>query len=438
MKNPREVALKGLINLRRSGTWPDLFLKQETKDLSPQDGGLCAEILYGTLENINLLDFYLAHFSTVKLKKLMPQVLDILRLTTYQIVFLDRIPPSAAVNEGVKLVKKYARPAEKYANGVLRTISKNKEVLPPVPKDDFAEYLSISYSHPKWFAKEMLQKLGEQEAEALLKANNGRAAVTARVNTLKTTVTELLFALEEEGIQAEKCQEVANVIVFDKGGNPADTRLFKDGHYYIQDIAAQLAVLALDIKRGETVIDLCAAPGGKSLIAAQELHNEGKVYAFDVHAHKIELIADNAKKYGAAVIEAKLSDSTVFCEEYANRADKVICDVPCSGMGVIRKKPDIRFKKQEELADLPQIQYKILCNGGNYLKTGGTLVYSTCTVRHQENEAVVERFLKEHTNFALVPLKLQDKTIPEGFTTLYPHRDGCDGFFIAMIRKIKE
>lgn len=435
MKNPREVAVKGLINLRRSGTWPDLFLKQEARDMSPEDGGLCAEILYGTIENISLLDFYIDHFSSMRLKKIMPQVLDILRMTTYQIVFLDRVPASAAVNEGVKLVKKYAYSAEKFANGLLRTISRSTHELPQVPKEDFAQYLSVQYSHPKWFAKEMIQALGKEEAEALLVANNGRPPVVARVNTLKTTVTELLFALEEEGIKATKYDAVSNVIVFDKGGNPADTRLFKAGHYYIQDVAGQLAVLALEAKRGETVLDLCAAPGGKSLIAAQEMHNEGKVLSFDLHEHKLNLIADNAKKYGTTIVVAKQLDSTVYQGDYAQIADKVICDVPCSGMGVIRKKPDIRFKELEELESLYDTQYAILCNGAKYLKPGGRLVYSTCTVREQENGAILQRFLKEHGNFELVPLNLQTKVVQEGYTTLYPHRDGCDGFFIATVRK---
>ena len=200
MKNPREVALKGLINLRRNGTWPDLFLKQESADMSPEDGRLCAGILYGTLENINLIDFYISSFSSIKLKKIMPQALDVLRITAYQVIWLDKIPDSAAINEGVKLAKKYASSASGFVNAVSRAVAKNKDSLPEVPKKDFAEYLRIKYSHPVWFIKEMIEHIGETEIEQLLIENNKTPKITARINTLKTNLDDALAMLEKEGV----------------------------------------------------------------------------------------------------------------------------------------------------------------------------------------------------------------------------------------------
>lgn len=440
MKNPREVALKGLMNLRRSGTWPDLFLKQELRDMSSEDGRLCASILYGSLENINLIDFYIDFYSNIKIKKIMPQVLDILRMTVYQIIYLEKIPDSAAINEGVKLVKKFGGlSATGFANGLLRTISRQKDSFPQVPKGKIKEYLYIKYSHPKWFISEMIDTLGEKETEELLKANNEIPSITARVNTLKISTVELIKTLQEEGAEVQKSDELSGAVLFGSGYNPIKSKAFEDGLLYVQDMSSQLSVTALEPKRGSTLIDMCASPGGKSIMACQLMKNEGKIYACDIYEHKIKIIRENALKYGAEIIKAQLRNGTIFYEEFDRLADYIICDVPCSGMGIIRKKPDIRFKAEEDVKGLPNVQYQILCNAARYLKVGGSLVYSTCTIRKQENEQVVSRFLSEHKDFELTPFLLPfDIKGDKGYVTLYPHRHGFDGFFIAKLRKKDE
>ena len=437
MKNPRETALKGLIALRRNGTWTDLFLKQEGEGMSSADLKLCAEILYGTVENMSLIDYYIGCFSRVKTKKMVPQLLDALRMTVYQIVFLDRIPDSAAINEGVKLVKKYASyNLSGFANGVLRSISREKDSLPPVPKDNFAEYLSVRYSHPLWFAEEMTGEIGAEETEKLFEADNAKPAVTARVNDIKISADELIGVLKEEGIEAQKAEELSNCIVFKSGTGVASSKAFKEGLFYIQDMASQLAVMALNPQKGDMLIDMCASPGGKTLAAAQMMQNEGSITACDIHPHKIQLIRENAEKYGANIVKAVLRDGTKENKEFLKTADRVICDVPCSGMGIIRKKPDIRFKKKEDIEELPNIQYKILENAASYLKKGGRLLYSTCTVRSAENEKVFKRFLENYSEYEAVPFELPYSiSAPKGFVTLYPHRDGFDGFFISLMER---
>lgn len=436
MKNPREVALKGLINLRRNGTWPDLFIKQESADMSPEDGRLCAGILYGTLENINLIDFYISSFSSIKLKKIMPQALDVLRITTYQVIWLDKIPDSAAINEGVKLAKKYASSASGFVNAVSRAIAKNKGNLPAVPEKEYAEYLRIKYSHPMWFINEMIEQIGEAETEQLLIENNKTPKITARINTLKTNLDDALAMLEKEGVKGANKTELNNAIIFENSFNPVKSKTFTEGLIYVQDIASQLAVTALEPKCGDTVIDMCASPGGKSLMAAQLMGNTGKIISCDIHEHKIQLLKDNAEKYGASIMTAQLNDGTVLNESFIDKADKIICDVPCSGMGIIRKKPDIRFKKEEEVKELPEIQLAILKNAAKYVKAGGYIAYSTCTVRKAENEDVVNQFLASDKNFELVPFELPYGINAEsGYVTLFPHREGCDGFFIAKLRR---
>ena len=436
MKNPREVALKGLINLRRNGTWPDLFLKQESSDMSPEDSRLCAGILYGTLENINLIDFYISSFSSIKLKKIMPQALDLLRMTTYQIVWLDKIPDSAAINEGVKLAKKYASSASGFVNAVARSVSRNKESLPDVPKKDFKEYLRVKYSHPLWFIEEMTAQIGEAETEQLLIENNRTPKTTARINTIKTNVEDALKMLSEESVSGLNKTDLDNAIVFENSFNPVKSKTFTDGFIYVQDIASQLAVTALEPKSGDTVIDMCASPGGKSLMAAQLMENNGKIISCDIHEHKIQLLSENAEKYGASIMTAQLNDGTVFNKSFAEIADRIICDVPCSGMGIIRKKPDIRFKKAEEAKELPAIQLAILKNASEYVKAGGIIAYSTCTVRKEENEDVVNTFLAENENFELIPFELPfGIKADKGYHTFYPHREGFDGFFVAKLRR---
>ncbi len=439
MAAARETALRALISFRREGAWPDLYLKKACEGMGREEAALCSRLTYGVLQNRAWLDFLIGSFSARPVEKLTPQVLDALRLGAYQLVFLSRIPHSAAINESVELVKKHANPgAAGYANGVLRSIQRNLESLPQVPRDNELDYLSVTYSHPKWFVGKMKKRLGFDGCEALLRANNDIAPVTARVNTLKTDRESLLVRLSDQGIAVRPQPHLENALIFDSMKGVLQCEELKNGLFYIQDLASQYCVEALAPRPGESLLDLCAAPGGKSMLAAQMMENKGSILSMDLHPHKSDLIARNAETYGVTCLQTVPADASKRREALVGRADAIICDVPCSGMGVIRKKPDVRYKDGDHIKVLPPLQRAILENAGAYLKPGGRMVYSTCTVLKEENEAVVEAFLTDHPEFSPEPFDLPGIGRAEsGMLTLWPHVHGTDGFFMAKLVKTR-
>lgn len=438
----RAAALAGLKAQRTQGTWPDQFVKKELGQwgLSRQDTALAVQLLYGTLQNRQLIDFYLASYSSRKLQKIMPPVLDALRLGVYQLVFLDKIPASAAVNESVRLARRSGGPqAAGFANAVLRQVAANRDHLPLVDQADFAAYLSTRYSHPLWFAQRMLKILGPEGAERLFAADNQVPPVTVRVNTLRTDPAALGQALEGERVRSTPHPWLPDCLVMETGGNLTETQAFQKGLFYIQDPASQLPPWALAVQPGEDVLDLCAAPGGKTMIAAQMQRGQGKLLAMDIHGFKCEELLQTSRRYGIENLEVRAADSAVFQPGLEGAFHKVICDVPCSGMGILRKKADIRFKQAGDVEGLPGLQKRILSCAGAYCKPGGTVVYSTCTVLPEENEQVVQAFLAENPAFSLAPLVLPGLgEEPRGWRTLYPHTDGTDGFFLACLRRNQE
>lgn len=428
----RELALQALIRFRRDGAWPDLYLKKEGEKLSANEMALASALTYGVLEQRLLLDFYLQSYSKMPLKKVMPQVLDAMRLAAYQLVFLQRIPASAAINESIKLVKKQANPrAASFANGVLRNLSRNLEVLPMPDFSSKAETLSVRYSHPQWLVERLLEQVGEIECEAFLRENNQQPPVVLRVNTLKTTMEQLLPLLPG----AEKHPYLPDALVCDSVREYLRTEAFQKGLFSVQDGASQLCVHALSPKPGDKVLDLCAAPGGKSILAAQMMCCKGDLLSYDLHAHRAELIRKSAEKMGVTNLNAFAADSTVLDDSLLECADAIICDVPCSGIGIIRKKPDVRYKKAEDVDGLPQIQLQILLNGLKYLKPGGRLVYSTCTVLEAENQKIVDAALAQRSDCVLESFTLPGIGTVNGAITLWPQVHGTDGFFLAKIRK---
>ena len=437
----RSAALAGLKAQRTQGTWPDQFVKNQLPGfaLEGKDAALAARLLYGVLQNQQLIDFYLAQYSKIKLNKIAPQVLDVLRLGVYQIAFLDKIPAWAAVNESVNLArKKGGQRAAAFVNGLLRAVAAQSQAgrLPEPDRGDFPQYLSVRYSHPLWYVRQMIEILGPQETEALCAADNQTAAVTARVNRLKTDAEALIGLLAGQGIEAEAHPWMPDCIVFRSGGDLTACPAFQQGLFYIQDPASQLPPWALEIHPGENVIDLCAAPGGKSLIVAQMQQCKGNLLAMDIHGFKCEEMEKTARRYGAENLKTMEADSSRLRPELLERADKVICDVPCSGMGILRKKADIRFKAEERLADLPELQGKILDCAAAYCRPGGRVVYSTCTTLPRENEEVAAAFLARRPDFALAPLTLPGGMgAAQGYRTFYPHREGVDGFFIACLER---
>ena len=439
MLSARETALRALISFRRENAWPDLYLKKACIGMRAEEAALASNLTYGVLQNRAWLDFLLSSFSARPLDKITPQVLDALRLGAYQLVFLNRIPHSAAVNETVELVKKTANAgAAGYANGVLRALQRSLDNLPEVPREPLLDYLSVRYSHPKWFVGKMNKRLGAEDCEALLQANNTPVPVTARVNTLKIGKDALLEHFAKVGIEAHPHSALPNAIVFDSMKGVLQDDSLQQGLFYIQDVASQLCVEVLQPQPGETVFDLCAAPGGKSMLAAQMMEDQGRLLSMDLHPHKSDLIAQNARTYGITCLQTIPSDASKLRDTLVEQADGIICDVPCSGMGVIRKKPDVRYKDGDHIKVLPPLQLSILENAGKYLKAGGRVVYSTCTVLKEENEGVVQQFLAAHPEFELEPFDLPGiGRVEEGMLTLWPHVHGTDGFFMAKLRKAR-
>lgn len=406
-----------LYDIEYSGAYSNLALKKAlTADISPQDKAFITTLVYGVTDKKITLDYIIGKRSKLKLKKISKYILIILRMGIYQLKFMDKIPESAAVNESVKLAKRYGHGASAgFVNGVLRNAAKTEIEYPT----DKTEYLAVKYSFPLELCTKWINDFGYEFTENLLKAFSEPPRLTLRPNTLKTTADELLSKLNEKGIKAG----ISDDYIAADGFDIAHDELYKGGFYTVQDAAAMTASKVLSPKEGETVIDMCAAPGGKTTHMAELMRNKGRIFAFDVHEHKIDLIRKNAERLGITIIDAKIGDGQKYNEKYRNTADKILCDVPCSGLGIIRRKPEIKYNR-EDTARLPKIQRAILDNAAKYLKAGGELVYSTCTIEKEENEQVTEGFLKYNPDFE----KLFEKTF-------YPHTDNTDGFYICKIKR---
>ena len=435
----RETALRVLVSCRTNGAWADAALKaQLNRDgLSPQDAGLCSRIVYGVMQNQLLLDFYIGAYCSQKPDHLQPPLLDILRMGAYQILYLDKIPDSAAVNESVKLAKLFKRgQASGLVNAVLRKISQNKNNLPAIPERDAERYLSIRYSHPKWLVKRLVKLLGREEAECCLAANNEVAPLTVQVNPLNTTMEALTAELNALGVTAKPHDWVSGCLELSGVGDLTALSPFQEGKFLVQDPAARLVSLIADVKPGQTVLDVCAAPGGKSFSAAFAMENRGRVVSCDLHENKLKRIQEGAARLGLSCVETMAADGRIQKPEWVSAFDTVLVDVPCSGLGIIRKKPDTRYKKADDLFALPVIQTAILENAATYVKPGGTLIYSTCTILPEENEQVTDAFLAEHPDFSREIFTLPSPVgETDGQLTLWPQRHGTDGFYICRMRR---
>lgn len=433
----RETALNVLIACRKEGGWSNGVLKEYiARDrLDRKEAALASRLCYGVLQNRYLLDHYLQQLLTGKLKDLHPAVRDILHMGLYQLYKMDKIPESAAVNESVQLAKKYCgkvRSASGLVNAVLRNAVRSKGNLKePTGWQE-------QYSHPQKLIDLLKSYVGGKRMAAMLQANNDIPPMVVQVNTLRTTAAELTELLAQEGVAAQPHRWLKDSLVLTGTGNIEHLQSFQKGLFYVQDAAAKLSVLCAGLtEQTEKVLDCCAAPGGKSFAAAMAIGGKGSITSCDVHAHKTTLIQNGAARLGFANIRARQQDATVFVPQWENAMDAVIADVPCSGYGIIRKKPDIRYKDPNTMKDLPQLQLQILCNQARYVKPGGLLLYSTCTLVREENEGVVEAFLRNHPEFKTEPLPLPD-TFPKnesGMLALVPGEYDTDGFFICRLRK---
>ena len=436
----REAALKALAAARKSGAWSEIYLKNLMQDgvLTGREAGLAYRICMGVLQNKTLCAYLIDSVSTIRLEKMQPMVADILLLSAYQLLLMDRIPPHAAVSEGVELCKKYggAR-ASGLVNAVLRRIAAMRG-KPFEIRETGAKRLSILYSHPQWLVEMYMQRLGEDGCAALLAASNAPCPADLQVNTLKADTAAVQQALAAQGVDTCVHPWLPDCLCAVDFGNLTELSAFQNGQIYVQDAAARLAIRAAALRPGMRVIDGCAAPGGKSFSAAVDMRNTGHILSCDLHGKKLGQIASGAQRLGITIIETRAADGRVPASELVNTADAVLADVPCSGLGVIRKKPDIRWKDPVPLQALPDIQLAILKNLSTYVKPGGTLLYSTCTVLQRENEDVVRAFLSD-APFETVPLNLPGGiSAPDGMVTLWPHIHGTDGFFICKLRRTDE
>lgn len=437
----REAAMLALNACQRQGGWSDGALKKQLSaaELSGRDAALATQLCFGVLQNQMLLDFYLSKFSNIPLKRMEGKVVQTLRLGAYQMLFLTRIPHSAAVNSAVALVKAHCKNprAAGMVNGILRSMERSLQNMPVIPQGDPVAYLSTLYSHPEWLVKEFILSLGEEETAQLLAADNSQPPTAVMVNTTRTTAEALKAMLEADHVEAEPHPWLENCLLLSRTGDLERMEAFQQGLFYVQDPASRLSVLAAGAKPGMRVLDCCAAPGGKSFAAAIAMENQGDIVSCDLHPHKKKLIQAGADRLGLTIITPKTADGKMFRPEWERAFDLVLVDAPCSGLGVIRKKPDIRYKDPAPLADLPAVQLDILRNAARYVKPGGTLMYSTCTLLYRENGEVVETFLAENKAYKAEAFTLPGPVGPvqSGSVTLWPHRHGTDGFFISKMRR---
>ena len=438
MGSARETAVLTLAACERQGAWSDGYLKRTIREqgLDRRDGALAARLCYGVLQNKLLLDWRLAQVCSMRLEKLEVKVLCGLRVAAYQLLFLDRIPPSAAVNEAVKLAKRHSRNprASGLVNGVLRSLLRQGKNL-DIQDDDKLKYLSIQYSHPQWLVEEFSTLLGLDGAQQLLAANNEQPFTSAQVNTLKTTPERLAERLWAEEVEVRPHPWLEGCLLLIGTGDLERLDAFRRGEFYIQDAASRLAALAAGITPGQRALDCCAAPGGKSFAAALLMENQGELVSCDIHPHKIKLLEAGRDRLGLSVITPTLQNAAQAREEWLDSFDLVFADVPCSGLGIIRKKPDIRYKDTEQLKGLPKVQRSILDNCARYVRPGGVLLYSTCTVLDQENNGMVDAFLEDYPEFELEPFALPHLGKQPGRITFWPHIHGTDGFFVAKLRR---
>lgn len=420
--NDRFLAFKILSKIEHDKAYSNIAVDTVLNNNDAVSAPFVCKLVYGVIERKITLDYILSKFLSQPIKKLNPQVLTVLRMGAYQLKFMDKVPESAAVNESVKLVKKSkCGYASGLVNSVLRKVAQYKIEYPD--KSDFLYYLSIKYSCPVSLAEHFVNDYGETEAENILNATIGDVPLYVRANTLKTSANELVESFKNCNIEATVSQEIRDAVKIVDGDGVFKSQLYKNGLFHAQDLASQKCIEALDVQKNDVVFDMCAAPGGKSFTMAEIMENQGQIFSFDLYDHKIKLINDGAKRLGIDIINAQIGDASEFCERLP-KADKILCDVPCAGLGVIRRKPEIKYKDFAFVDKLTELQYNILNNASLYLNDKGVIVYSTCSLSKRENEDICNRFLAVHKEFK-----------NGGFVTLLPSENGSDGFFFARLIK---
>lgn len=439
--NPRKTAYNVLMRVEGEGGYSNISLNAAlgSAKLEPRDKAFVTKIVYGVLENSYYLDYIIDNYSKVRSSKLEAGVRCILRMGIYQINFLDT-PDSAAVNESVNLAKKLKLfRATGFINGVLRNyIRDGKSVRLPDPQKDMLLYLCVKYSCPMWLVDLWQRAYGGKICEGILQSLSERPPIFARVNTTKILPDELIKSFTESGVKAVKSEIIPDCLLLENTGSVRELPQYVRGEFHVQDGSSQLCCIIAAPDIGYRIYDVCAAPGGKTFTLAELMDDSGEIISCDIHPHRVELIAEGAKRLGLECIRATVRDA--LSEIAESSADLVLCDVPCSGLGIIRRKPDVKQKSPQELDNLPELQYKILENSARLVKKGGKLVYSTCTLNPEENAGVLEKFLEAHPEFEPCPIELPDGIVrmidePNNMLTVFPQMANTDGFFISIIRR---
>ena len=452
----RELALKILYKIDKEKAYSNIVLNeminQNKKELTNKDIGLISEIVYGTTTWKLTLDEIIKKYSKIKLKKISPWILNILRMGIYQIVFLDKIPKSAAVNESVNLAKRYGhKSSSNFVNAILRKVTvKDYEEFFQL-KDDI-QRISITNSMPIWIIEELAKQLGDiKKVEEIAINSNLRPHLSIRINNLKIAKNknieqELIKKLEEKNIEVKQGL-LEDFLILKNAKNIENMEEFRQGLFTIQDETAGLIPIILNPSKTDLILDACSSPGGKTTYLAEMMENQGIIEAWDIHEHRTKLVENTAKRLGITNIETKVNDATIYNEKYKEKFDKILLDVPCLGLGVLKRKPDIKWQKsKEDVEEITKTQKQILENCSQYLKKGGELVYSTCSILKEENENIINNFLKVHENFYTEKINIEEnkKIKNKEFFKKYITNDNClqvyqnketDGFFICKLKK---
>ncbi len=443
----RKIAYEILMDIEVNNNYSNISLNSHLSKakVDNRDKGLITELVYGVIEKKRYIDYIINKVSKIKVRKMENSVKIAIRLGVYQIVFLDRIADYAAINESVDIIKKIDKRASGFVNAILRNVVRKKDDICKI-NDNTTENIAIKYSYEKWIVDRLIGEHGLARAKSILESLSERPKLYLRINKSKMDgfddideFAEFIIAqLEKEGIKAKRSEFLEEAIQADNFKNIEANKLFKMGYISVQDISSMLVSKALNPKENSKVLDLCAAPGGKTTHIAELMNNTGLVLSQDIYDHKIKMIKWYANRLGLNNIKVEKADALSLCEEYKGKFDYVLSDVPCSGMGIVRRKPEIKYKTEEEVNKLPDIQLSILRNAAEYVKEGGVLVYSTCTIFKEENMGIIYRFLSENQDFSLDSienLNLDSSTLDSGYINIYPDEFEMDGFFICRLKK---
>lgn len=434
MKSARQVVLELLIKMQENGAYSNIVLDNtfSREKLTNRDRAFAAMLFYGVIERRMTLDYIIRQYSSTEFDDIDVDVVQILRMGIYQLLY-TAVPESAAVNEAVNLASQNRKG---FVNGILRNFIREEKKIDYKDLTGAAK-MSIEYSCPKWLIKKWIEMFGEETAVEILKDSFGRPPLFVKVNTIKTTADQLIAALAKEKIEAKRNPLLDDCLELGRIHQIEASQAFCKGLFHVQDISSQLCCRIAKPIFNETVVDVCAAPGGKTFSMAEMMANRGKIYSYDLYDGKVSMINQGAERLGLTIIKADVQDATVYNPNIP-MADKVLCDAVCSGLGVIRRKPEIKYKEMKNLEQLPIIQKHIMQTASRYVKPGGTLIYSTCTLNTEENEKVVEAFLAENRSFAPVVVPIGVNGVKEScMRTFLPSLTGGDGFFAATLRRVR-